>query len=144
MHNKFVKIGLIGILFLALIAIRFYEGYFYDPLQAYFKYDYLHASLPEIDNLKLLVHLFLRYTLNSLLSILIIWVAFLKKSYVQFAFLFYILAFIVLLIAFWVTLLSHFENYYLFGFYVRRFLIQPLFVLILLPAFYYQYKLSAR
>ncbi len=144
MNNRIIKIGLIGILFLVLIAIRFYEGYFYDPLQTYFENDYLHASLPEIDNQKLLIHIFLRYALNSLISILIIWIAFFKKSYVQFASLFYFLAFIVLLVAFWITLLSHFENYYLFGFYVRRFLIQPIFVLLLLPAFYYQKKMSAK
>ena len=144
MNNRLVKIGLIGLLFLVLIAIRYFEGYFYDPLQTYFENDYLHTSLPEINTGKLFLHIFLRYTLNSFISILIIWIAFRKKSYVQFALYFYILAFIILIVAFWITLLSHFENYYLFGFYMRRFLIQPVFVLLLLPAFFYQKKISTR
>jgi exosortase F-associated protein len=144
MNNRIIKIGLIGLLFVALIAVRYFESFFYDPLQTYFEYNYLHHSLPEINKAKLFLHIFIRYTLNSFISILIIWVAFQKKSYLSFTAYFYTVAFLLLIITFWVTLSTHFKNYYLFGFYVRRFLIHPIFVLLLLPAFYYQRRMSAR
>jgi len=139
-YKKIANILIVGFLFTLLIGIRFYESVFYDPLQAYFKFDYLHKSLPDMQMGKLFLHTFLRYMLNSMLSILIIWVAFRRKSFVKFSMYFYSIAFIILILAFWLSLQTHFDKYYLFGFYVRRFLIQPIFVLLLLPAFYYQLR----
>lgn len=139
-YKNITNILLIGGVFVVLMAIRFYENYFYDPLLSYFKSDYLHQSMPKLLTGKLLFHLFLRYAINTLLSLLIIWIAFRKKSFIKFSFYFYTIAFFLLIITFWLVLQTHFENSYLFGFYVRRFLIQPIFVLLLLPAFYYQLK----
>jgi exosortase F-associated protein len=140
MYKKWTNIILIMLLFIALIAIRYFESCFYDPLQTYFKSDYLHQSIPKLQTSKLLLNIFYRYTINSLISILILWVAFRKKSIIRFSLYFYILSFILLIIAFWLALLTHFDDYYLFGFYIRRFLIHPIFILVLLPAFYYQKK----
>lgn len=139
-YKNIVSILLIGGVFLLLIGVRFFESYFYDPLQAYFKLDYLYKSMPEIQTGKLLFHLFLRYTINTVLSLLIIWIAFRKLSFIKFSLYFYGIAFLILMITFWFVLQTNFENSHLFGFYVRRFLIQPIFVLLLLPAFYYQLK----
>lgn len=139
-YKKTANLLAIGSVFLLLIAVRFYESVFYDPLQTYFKSDYLHVAMPEIQIGKLLFHLFLRYLINTALSLLIIWIAFRKKSFLVFSIYFYVIAFVLLLIAFSIVLTTHFENSYLFGFYIRRFLIQPIFVLLLLPAFYYQLK----
>lgn len=138
MKNRIIKIGFIGLLFIALIVIRYFESYFYDPLQTYFTHDYLQTKSPDINTLKLLINLFIRFSLNSLISLLIIWIAFKNKSYVKFSTYFFIFAFIVLMISFWLALQTRFEDYYLFGFYIRRLLIHPIFILLLLPAFYYQ------
>ncbi len=140
MHKSWPNILIIGFLFILLIAIRYFENYFYDPLQTYFQNDYLHFKLPEINTFKLLFHVFLRYALNSIISVVIIWIAFKRKSYLSFSIYFFIIAFVFLIIGFALALQTRFEHYYLFGFYVRRFLIQPIFVLLLLPAFYYQSK----
>lgn len=140
MYKKLSNILIVGFLFVLLVAVRYFERYFYDPLQTYFDYDYLHTKLPEIDTAKLFFHIFLRYTLNAIISLGIIWIAFRKKTYLNFSIYFFLVAFFILIIAFWFTLQTRFENYYLFGFYVRRFLIHPIFVIVLLPAFYYQLK----
>jgi len=142
MKNNILKIVIIGLLFMALVLVRFFESYFYDPLQSYFTDDYLHTKLPEINTYKLYLHLFIRYAINSIISLLIIWIAFKNRSYISFSLVFFSVAFIVLILVFGVALHTHFENYYLFGFYIRRFLIQPIFVLLLLPAFYYQDRFS--
>lgn len=140
MRKSWSNILIICFLFLILVAIRYFEHLFYDPLQTYFGQAYLHTKLPDINTPKLLLNILLRYTLNGLVSIFIIWIAFRRKSYLSFSIYFYVLAFILMLLAFIFVLQTKFENYYLFGFYVRRFLIHPIFVLILLPAFYYQFK----
>ena len=138
MHKNWIKILVIGFLFILLVGVRFFESYFYDPLLNYFEYDYLHTSLPDLHVGKLLFHLFLRYTLNSLISLTIIWVAFGKKSYLKFSIYFYATAFIALLLTFFILVQINSQENNMLLFYVRRFLIQPLFILLLLPAFYYQ------
>lgn len=144
MYKKLSNILIAGFLFLLLVAVRFFEHYFYDPLQNYFEYDYLHTKLPEINTVKLLFHISLRYLLNAVISLGIIWVAFRNKNYINFSIYFFSVAFLILIIAFWFSIQTQFENYYLFGFYVRRFLIHPVFIIVLLPAFYYQYKKQRR
>jgi exosortase F-associated protein len=50
----------------------------------------------------------------------------------------YLLFFIILVIAFIFILFYNGETNKMGLFYVRRFIIQPLFLLLFLPAFYYQ------
>ena len=130
---------LISLLFLLLIVVRgFAAELFYDPLIEYFKNNYLYTKMPEIDTWHLILDLFFRYSLNSLISLGIIWLAFQRKTYVKFSVVFFILAFIILIIAFAFLIRGSLEAGYLLPFYIRRFIIHPLFLLLLLPAFYYQ------
>ena len=67
-----------------------------------------------------------------------------KREFVIFSIKFYIIAFLVLSIGYYFLLRFGMANGYLFTFYVRRFLTHPIFILILLPAFYYQLKIVSR
>ena len=136
--NKVVKYILVIILVAMLFAIRAFEGdLFYDPLITYFQNDYLYSAMPEVNIWKLVIDILFRYTLNSLITLAIIYVAFDKKRYVKFAGFFLMLAFMILIVVFVFLLKNEFKNGYLFPFYVRRFLIHPLFLLLLFPALYY-------
>ena len=137
--NKRLKYILIFLLISLLFVIRAFESdLFYDPLIVYFQNDYLYTKMPEINTWKLVVDVLYRYTLNSLITIGIIQLVFDKKRFVKFAGFFLMLAFMILIFVFVFLVRNEFENGYLFPFYVRRFLIHPLFLLLLLPAFYYQ------
>jgi exosortase F-associated protein len=139
--NKWVRIFIIGLLVILLMLVRAYGArYFYDPFIIYFRHDYLTTAVPEYQTVKLFLNLFLRYSINSGISLAIIYFAFLKRDLVMFSVKFLILAFIVLSFFYFVLLNAEMLKGYLFAFYVRRFLIHPIFVLILLPAFYYQKK----
>jgi len=130
---------MIIVLFCALVCIRaFQEQLFYDPFIAYFKNGYLQDPIPIFSGSKLLFHLIFRYGLNTLVSLAIIYLVFQNIEFLQFSVKFYAIAFIVLGITFFIILKGELANGYLFAFYVRRFLIHPLFVLLLLPAFYYK------
>lgn len=85
-----------------------------------------------------------RYLLNTLISLVIIHVAFQNWSFTRFSVKFYLLAYVVLTVTFFIILKGELANGYLFAFYIRRFLIHPLFVLLLLPAFYYKQLTSNR
>src|SRR5690606_13796406 len=114
---------------------------FYDPYLSFFKSDYLYIDNPRREVFKLTMYTVLRYILYSGISVGIIFVLFKDKNIVRFSALIYGLAFVVLIVMFLYFVVNpNQEDYYLF-FNIRRFLIQPLFLLLLLPAFYY-YKLK--
>jgi len=140
--KKRVRIPIIVFLFGLLVLVRaFATELFYDPFINYFKDAYLDEAIPDYNAIKLWMSIFLRYLINALISLGIIYVAFQKKGLVRFSVKFYIAAFFVLGIFYFTLLQFEMVSGYLFTFYVRRFLIHPVFVLILLPAFYYQKKL---
>ena len=139
LFNHKVRIALAMIFVLALVLIRAYEdSLFYDPFLDYFKGDYYNLPIPEIDNLQLIFGFFFRYFLNTALSLAIIYVLFKDIDAVKFASVLYFIFFVMLLAAFFFILLNNGETNKMGLFYVRRFLIQPIFLLLFLPAFYYQ------
>lgn len=129
----------IGILFCLLALIRFYEKeLFYDPYLVFFKNDYLYLDSPRREVAKLIAFTTLRYIVNSVISIAILYLFFKDKSIVKFSLIVYAASYIILIILFLYFVLNpKQEDYYVF-FNIRRFLIQPLILLLLLPAYYYQ------
>jgi exosortase F-associated protein len=122
-----------------LVLIRAYEDtLFYDPLLHFFKTDYYSLALPEINKLQLFFGLLFRYFLNTIISLGIIYIIFQDTEAIQFASLLYLVFFVTLIVAFFVVLSYFGEANKMALFYLRRFLIQPLFLLLFLPAFYYQ------
>lgn len=123
-----------------LVLIRGFEDYlFYDPFLDFFKTDYTHRSIPEINHFVLFANLVFRYFLNAIFSLLIIWCFFRDKEILKVAAMIYTVFFIVIFVIFSYMILTGntgFNNTPLF--YVRRFLIQPLLLLVLFPAFLFQ------
>ncbi|MEL0457308.1 exosortase F system-associated protein [Flavobacteriaceae bacterium SZ-1-7] len=136
--GKFSKYIWLAILFLLLVLIRFFEDtLFYDPYLTFFQNDYLYIDSPRREVAKLVAFTTLRYTLNTLVSLGILYVFFKDKSIVKFSAIIYALAFIILIIIYLYFVINpRQEDYYLF-FNIRRFLIQPIILILLLPAFYY-------
>ncbi len=143
--NKALKISLILLSFLVLAAIRMFQSdLFNDPFIEFYKNDYIQKLPPEVDQLSLYLNTAYRYFLNTIVSLFAIIVAFPKKSVIKFSVFFYILAFVILCLI-KVVLINNLEpKLYDVLFYVRRFLIQPIFVILLLPAFYYQHNIEKK
>lgn len=143
--KKRYRILIILLLFFMLILVRaFASRLFYDPFIQYFKNDYLYKAVPVFVTSKLFLNILFRYLLNFAFSLIILYVAFQKRSVIQFSIKFYAITFVVFMLAFYILLQTGFSKGYLLAFYIRRFLIHPLLVLVLLPAFYYQQKESMR
>lgn len=133
-----IIIGLVGVLAL----IRLYEyRFFYDPFMYFFEKQYVAGE--GIDYPAYMFwNVFWRFLLNTMISLLILYVAFRKRSIIRFSVFIYAGFFIVLFPLF-VYLMHHVQPQgYLAAFYVRRFLAHPVLILILLPAFYY-YRLKS-
>ena len=139
--SKRARTILIFILFVLLFLVRAYEmQMFYDPLIEYFQNDYLYKSIPEINSWHLVVDMLYRYSVNSVISLGIIYLIFQNKKYLKFSGFLLMFAFMMMIIIFAFLLRSNFESGYLLPFYIRRFIVHPLFLIILLPAFYYHKK----
>ncbi len=133
---------IIGIIILAslLVLIRAFENtLFYDPLLEFFKMDYKSMPLPQMDTFALQTGIALRFLMNTLISLSILWLIFFDKEIIKLSTILYSLLFVVLFMVFSLIIFTFEEaSGHMVLFYVRRFLIQPLFLLILLPAFYFQ------
>lgn len=139
--TKMLKIVVLVLLAGFLLLIRMFENeLFYDPLLLFFKADYNNSPLPEINSIKLLGNVTLRFILNTAISISILWVIFKDKGILKLVGILYVVFFVILMITFCYLLCYSDSESFLPLFYVRRFLIQPIFLLILVPAFYFQKK----
>lgn len=123
----------------AFALLRYFEKeLFYDPFLDYFQRDYLDKPFPSFESFKLFWSMFFRYFVNSLFSIIVFYSLFKDKSIIKFTTVLYSLLFVVLISSFFFVVLVLNENYNFLLFYLRRFLIQPLFLVLFIPAFYFQ------
>ena len=138
--NKVLRV--LGIFALAalLVLIRTFEDtLFYDPLLHFFEMDYKSMPLPEMDTFALQTGIALRFLLNTIISLAILWLVFQDRGIIKLSLILYSFLFAILFMAFsFIIFTSEESSGHFVLFYVRRFLIQPLFLLILLPAFYFQ------
>lgn len=138
------RIAGISLLIGLLVLIRYFEHrLFYDPLISFFYSDYLNGGVPNFETVSLLLNVTFRYLLNSLISLGIIYIAFFDRNILKFSMILYSLLFFICFPVFMFLIFTIENQNYLALFYVRRFLIHPVFIIILLPAFYY-YRLLER
>ncbi|WP_371742383.1 exosortase F system-associated protein [Flavobacterium sp. 7E] len=136
-HKTAIVFSLVFVLL--LVAVRIYENeLFYDPFLLYFKSDFKDAPLPVFNYFKLFIGFLFRYSLNMVVSLGLIYTLFKDITMIKFATLLYLFFFLVLILYCFVILHFFGEENKLAFFYVRRFLVQPIFVLLFIPAFYYQ------
>lgn len=138
LHNK-KRITYVFLFVLGLVLIRFFEGrLFYDPFLTFFKTDFQNKSIPDYNFFKLFANLTLRFFLNSIFSLGLIYVLFQNKQILKLSIGLYLLFYVVLITLFFLEI--SFFNDFLLLFYTRRFLIQPILLILFIPAFYYQKK----
>lgn len=137
-HNQ-SKI-LLSILCICLFALvrAFESALFYDPFLHYFQTDFSNLPLPVYNSFQLFIGLLFRYTVNMIISLLLLFVLFREIQLIQFSFIIYVIFFVLLIFGLFLVLyIPEKPNTFLL-FYIRRFLIQPLLVILFIPAFYYQ------
>lgn len=136
-EHKF-KIIIAIFIVICLGSVRAFEKeLFYDPFLIYFDSDFKSLPFPEVDRFKLFEGLLFRYVLNGVLSVALIYTLFKNAEIVKFTVFLYLFFLVILFGMFFLTLNSYPDGSWLL-FYIRRFIIQPIFVLLFIPAFYYQ------
>ena len=138
LNNKTSAVYIILVL-AGLVGVRWFETQlFYDPLLAYYKQNFKEIKFPEINCFKYTLNLIFRYFINSSLSVVLLWVLFKDKNLLRFSSLLFIGLLILLLLAFFCMLHFDADSNKTNLFYVRRFIIQPIFIMVFIPAFWYQ------
>lgn len=141
-RNK-LNFAVILFLIILLIAIRTFEdSIFYDPFLDYFKLNYNNLPLPKVDVIKLFFSLGFRFYLNSIISLGLLRLIFNDAKIIKFSIFLYSIFGIILMVSFFFVLLKFGETNKMNLFYIRRFIIQPIFILLFIPAFYYQKKIK--
>lgn len=135
-HKTKILVAILIIMCFGIIR-AFENKIFYDPFLIYFESDFKNSPFPQVDIFKLFGGLLLRYFLNTVLSLILIYTLFQEIEILKFtAFLYGF--FLILLLGMFVVIIEYFQDWTWLLFYVRRFIIQPIFVLLFIPAFYYQ------
>lgn len=132
-----ILLFLSGILLFAFIRL-FEKELFYDPLIEFYKSTFRQETFPDLNVLLYNLNLAFRYLLNSGISLGLIWVLFEDKNYIKFSALLFLVLFVLCISAFWIVAVNIEPNNIMTLFYIRRFIIQPLLVVVLIPAFYFQ------
>lgn len=135
-HKTKIIIAIFVVLCFGLIR-AFENQLFYDPFLVYFESDFKNLPFPDVDFLSLFLGLLLRYFLNTILSLFLIYSLFKDIEMVKFSTFLYVF-FLFLLFGMFFIILKFYPDGNWILFYVRRFIIQPIFVLLFIPAFYYQ------
>ena len=131
-------IGIIVCIFLLVLVRKFEDVLFYDPLLSFFKIsNFNHLDVPSFDSIKLTLSLFFRYALNAILSLIIIYLWFGDKKATRLVFWVLAVSFVFFGAIYLFSLHTNFSIGYMPTFYVRRILIQPILLLLLIPAIYY-------
>lgn len=138
--KRILSIAGIVICCILFLLIRGFEAnLFYDPLLEFFEMDYKTMPLPKMDVWALYRDMAFRYFLNGIISLSILWLVFWDRGIIKLSAILYLALFILFFVIFTVLVSTNQgPDNLLVLFYVRRFLIQPIFLLILLPAFYFQ------
>lgn len=136
-HRFKILISIFIVLCFGLIR-SFENQLFYDPFLVYFELDFKNVPFPEVSVFKLFLGLFLRFFLNTILSLSLIYTLFRDWEILKFSSFLYLFFMVILFVLFFV-ILKYFPDGSWLLFYVRRFIIQPIFVLLFVPAFYYQH-----
>ncbi|WP_395047964.1 exosortase F system-associated protein [Flavobacterium sp.] len=139
LNNKLKIIQLIFLVGLLVLIRAFENDLFYDPFLNYFKEENT-SIYPETEPFNLFSSLVLRYFINTIISLVILNVIFKDLNLIKFLSILYVLFFLVLIILFYFILNFFDESHRTTLFYIRRFIIQPIFILLFIPAFYFQKK----
>lgn len=127
-----------GIFLALLVCIRIFEvPLFQDPLHVYFHGPFQNTPLPVLDKGVVIASTSLRFFLNMICSLGIIYFLFKKVPFVKGALWVYLFSFILLLILFLFGLNISSEYGSMLLFYSRRFLIHPILLFVLIAGFFY-------
>ena len=136
--SRIISAIAIFLLIIGLVLVRGFEvRLFQDPLQTYFESGFQNYPIPAVNLLKQLGLTSLRFLMNTVLSLWILWFLYKRESYINASLWVYLIAYVALGTIFIAALHSSGDLAKMILFYARRFLIHPLLLFVLIAGFYF-------
>ena len=138
LHYSLAILGFMG----WIILYVFQHELFYDPFK-----DYpipINADgeifLPPMNESAFIINKVIRYLLNDLCGILIVYGLFQRKEFIRLSFYIMLFGLIFILPLYFFLVLNFFTQVFPFLNHIHRLILNPVLMLIIIPAFYYQVK----
>ncbi len=144
MNAKRIQLIVVGAVGLVLIYV--FQSYldFYSVFFRFSAPQYIDpSSVATVEPLPFVVNKTLRYVANDLCAISLIYGLFYEKKYARFAFAVMIFGMLVLLPIYLALYINRPEGYSSMLSHLHRIVMNPVLMMLLIPAFYYQKKVSA-
>jgi exosortase F-associated protein len=128
--------------FLGLVAVYIFQHqFFYDPMNGL---PVTQSGLPDdFKALTFSTHKLIRYLLNDGFAVLLIYALFPEKKYVRFAMLVILFGLVFLLPLFLILYVFFAESSFSYLNHLHRVVMNPVLMMLLIPAFYYQKRIGA-
>ncbi len=127
---------------LAIVYV-FQEQLFYNPFSDYL-YNPNKPYIPEYNTLLFCLSKAFRYILNDGFALLVIWGLFNNPRYIRFAVIVFFFGFLVLLPIYLFLAVNFFIETQSFLNHLHRLVLNPVLMMLLIPAFYYQNSLQKK
>lgn len=136
--NKYQRLGIIAIGAVGLALMYLLQRqFFYDPLQD-FVYNPVIDNRPEIEVFRFISGKIIRYILNDVLAIFILMGLFADRKYLRLALMVFLFGLVILLPAYFITVFFFLPEVHSFLNHIHRLVLNPVLMLMLIPAIYYQ------
>ncbi len=138
--SQFIKISCVGIGVLGLATVYIFQrDIFYSGFSDFGAGT---VKLPEFNALKFAVHKLIRFLLNDGFSLLIIFGIFQRKDFMSFGFRLFQVELLVILPIYILLTIFMYEQTRFFLQHIHRLVVNPVLMMLLIPAFFYQQHLE--
>jgi len=134
-----VFLGIFGL----IIVYVFQAQLFYDPFANHL-FNPMHPEVPEYNASKYIIAKAARYILNDGFALMVIWGLFKNQTYVRFAVIIFFIGFLILLPIYLFLAMNYFIETQSFLNHLHRLVLNPVLMMLLIPAFYYQQLLKKK
>lgn len=128
-----IGIGAVGLILMYTLQRQL----FYDPLQD-FVYNSVIDNRPQIDAVKFIAGKVVRYVLNDVFAIFILMGIFADKKYLRLAVGVFLFGLVVMLPIYFIAVFYFLPEVFSFLNHIHRLILNPVLMLMLIPAIYYQ------
>lgn len=136
-HSWAVFLGFFGLVCVYVLQNQL----FYNPFYTY-QFNPLNPEAPEIDTVRFWFSKIFRFILNDGFALLVIWGLFGSKKYMRFAMYVFLFGFLILLPTYIILVTNFYIQTQAFQNHLHRLVLNPVLMMLLIPAFYYQKSLK--
>lgn len=143
MTSSLLRRYIVGLICLAILILvyLFQKEWFYS---GFYETGGASDKVSDFDPWRFFLSKYTRFLINDTMALGILWALFQEKKYMNFAFAVFLLEALVMMPFYVIGVIWYWDALRWFLSHLHRLVVNPFFMMLLIPAFYYQKNLSAR